>query len=105
MASVSSTDTSSKVERPQSECCSAVFDGIARTVRPGGVVLIEGYGPGQLDYGTGGPKIRENLYTEDLLRDAFAGFSDLAVAAYDAEISEGPGHHGMSALVDMVGRK
>ncbi len=45
-----------------------VFDGIRRTVRPGGLVLIEGYGPKQIEYGTGGPKAVENLYTEDLLR-------------------------------------
>ena len=47
--------------------------GIVRTVKPGGIVLIEGYGPKQLDYGTGGPKALENLYTEALLREAFAG--------------------------------
>lgn len=82
-----------------------VFRGIARTVRPGGWVLIEGYGPKQLDYATGGPKALENLYTPELLRDAFAGFARLDVTAYDAEIDEGPGHSGMSALVDMVGRR
>lgn len=83
----------------------AVFDGIARTVRPGGLVLIEGYAPKQLDYGTGGPKRIENLYTEDLLREAFAAFTEVGVTAYDAEINEGPGHSGMSALVDLVARR
>jgi SAM-dependent methyltransferase len=82
-----------------------VFEGIAQTVKPGGFVLIEGYGPKQLEYGTGGPKIAENLYTEDLLREAFAGFSDVQVTAYDAEMSEGAGHDGMSALVDLVARR
>lgn len=84
---------------------SAVFEGIGKTVRPGGLVLIEGYGPKQLDYGTGGPKALQNLYTEELLRAAFADFSDVQVTAYDAEISEGPGHSGMSALVDLVARR
>lgn len=83
----------------------AVFDGIALTVRPGGLVLIEGYGPGQLDYCTGGPKSPENLYTEALLREAFADFSSLETAAYDAAIEEGPGHSGMSALVDLIAQK
>ncbi len=83
----------------------SVFEGIRRTVRPGGLVLIEGYGLGQIEYGTGGPKTREKLYTEDLLRRAFADFSDVQITAYDAGISEGPGHDGMSALVDMVARR
>jgi hypothetical protein len=67
--------------------------------------LIEGYGPKQLEYGTGGPKVLQNLYTEVLLRDAFAGFAKVEVSAYDAEVQEGAGHSGMSALVDMVARK
>lgn len=83
----------------------AVFAGIAQTVKPGGLVLIEGYGPKQLDYGTGGPKVLENLYTETLLREAFAEFSEIETAAYDAEVDEGPGHSGMSALVDLIARK
>lgn len=82
-----------------------VFRGIALTVRPGGIVLIEGYGPKQLEYGTGGPKVLENLYTPDLLREAFEEFSKVEVSAYDAEIDEGPGHSGMSALVDLVARR
>lgn len=82
-----------------------VFAGIRRAVRPGGLVLIEGYGPKQLDYGTGGPKRPENLYTPELLREAFAGFSEVTVNAYEAEMGEGAGHRGMSALVDMVARR
>ena len=82
-----------------------VFGGIRKTVRPGGLVLIEGYGPRQIEYGTGGPKRVENLYTRALLHDAFKGFADVDVVAYDAEIAEGPGHHGISALVDMVARR
>ena len=33
--------------------------GMKRTLKPGGLLLIEGYTPKQLDYGTGGPKARE----------------------------------------------
>jgi cyclopropane fatty-acyl-phospholipid synthase-like methyltransferase len=82
-----------------------VFACIRKTVRPGGLVLIEGYGPKQLDYGTGGPGKLENLYTEAILRDAFAGFAELWTESYDAEVREGAGHSGMSALVDMVARR
>ena len=81
------------------------FRGICDTLKPGGLLLIEGYGPKQLEYGTGGPKILENLYTEDMLREAFDVFTDLSVIAYDEEVSEGAGHHGLSALVDVIGRK
>ncbi len=82
-----------------------IFAGIRKALKPGGLLLLEGYGPKQLEYKTGGPSELENLYTEDLLRAEFAGFSELAVKAYDSMMSEGIRHVGMAALVDLVARK
>lgn len=81
------------------------FAGILQTLRPGGLLLLEGYTPRQLDYGTGGPPFAENMYTQELLREAFADHDLVELTEYDAEITEGPGHHGMSALIDCVVRK
>ena len=47
----------------------------------------------------------ENLYTEELLRQSFAALEILHLRAHDDVIAEGSGHHGMSALVEMVARK
>jgi cyclopropane fatty-acyl-phospholipid synthase-like methyltransferase len=83
----------------------AIFAGIKRTLKRGGLLLLEGYGPKQLDYKTGGPSALANLYTRELLQQAFGEFSSLDIREYDAEIFEGTGHGGMSALVDLVGVK
>jgi SAM-dependent methyltransferase len=82
-----------------------IFAGMRKALKPGGLLLLEGYGPKQLEYKTGGPSELENLYTEELLRAEFAGFSELAVKAYDSMMSEGIRHVGMAALVDLVARK
>jgi SAM-dependent methyltransferase len=82
-----------------------IFAGIKRTLKPGGLLLIEGYGPKQLDYKTGGPSKIENLYTREMLEAAFGGFASLEITEHDSVINEGAGHGGMSALVDLVGRK
>jgi cyclopropane fatty-acyl-phospholipid synthase-like methyltransferase len=82
-----------------------LFAGMRDTLRPGGLVLIQGYRPEQLAYGTGGPKDTNLLYTADMLRAAFAGFEILHLREHDSEIHEGGGHDGMSALVDLVARK
>jgi hypothetical protein len=82
-----------------------MFEGMKRALKPGGLLLLEGYRPEQLAYGTGGPAQVENLYTEALLRDAFAGLEILELAAYDAAVDEGPAHSGMSALIDLVARR
>ena len=82
-----------------------IFEGIARALKPGGWLLLQGYRPEQLRYGTGGPKIAEHLYTRALLEETFRDFSSIEIAEYDAEIHEGVGHDGISALIDLVARK
>ena len=82
-----------------------VFRGIERATRPGGLLLLEGYRPEQIDYRTGGPGKPEHLYTREWLAETFGGWDILSLEAYDAEIREGQGHVGMSALIDLVARK
>lgn len=82
-----------------------IFAGIRRTLKPGGLLLIEGYRPKQLEYKTGGPSKVENLYTRQMLEEAFGDFAALDIKEHDSVIEEGAGHGGMSALIDLVGRK
>ena len=82
-----------------------LFAGMSAALKPGGLLLLEGYRPEQLSYGTGGPSEVANLYTEAMLREAFADLAIEHLAVYDAEIHEGNGHRGMSALIDLVARK
>ncbi len=83
----------------------AAFARFARALRPGGLLLLHGYAPRQVGYGTGGPGAAENMYTEKMLAEAFSGWEILVSADYDAEVAEGSGHRGRSALVDFVARK
>ena len=81
-----------------------IFGQIAATLRPGGLLLLEGYRVEQLDYGTGGPRVAEHLYTETQLRTELSAFTIERLESYDAVIEEGSGHSGMSALIDVVAR-
>jgi SAM-dependent methyltransferase len=83
----------------------ALFAGVRRALKPGGLLLLEGYPPKQLEYGTGGPGEVERLYTRADLEAGFGSFSEVDIAEYDAEIYEGDGHGGMSALIDLVAVK
>jgi len=82
-----------------------MFAGMKRAARPGGVVLLHGYTPKQLEYRTGGPSIVEQLYTEELLRAAFGDWELLRLQAYERELDEGAGHKGRSAVIDLVARR
>jgi 2-polyprenyl-3-methyl-5-hydroxy-6-metoxy-1,4-benzoquinol methylase len=82
-----------------------VFAGIKQALKPGGLLLMEGYRPEQLKYNTGGPSQVENLYTRALLEREFADFASLDIREHDRELHEGERHVGMSAVIDLVGRK
>jgi hypothetical protein len=74
-------------------------------LKSGGLIFLEGYRPQQLKYKTGGPSELENLYTEPMLREAFADMTILHLSEYDTELAEGSRHRGMSARVDVVAQK
>ena len=79
--------------------------GMRRALKQGGLLIVEGYTPKQLDYGTGGPKQVEHLYTRDMLQRAFGDLADVAIIEEERELNEGPGHSGMSAYIGLTARK
>jgi SAM-dependent methyltransferase len=84
---------------------SEIFDGIERTLKPNGILMLHGYTTRQLGYGTGGPKVAEALYTSDMLVDRFGDWQIEDFSEYDTEIQEGAGHSGQSALIDLIARR
>jgi SAM-dependent methyltransferase len=79
--------------------------GMRKTLKPGGLLIIQGYTPKQLQYGTGGPKEIENLYTRAMLEEAFRGFRDVTIVEEELEMHEGTAHGGMSAVINFTARK
>jgi 2-polyprenyl-3-methyl-5-hydroxy-6-metoxy-1,4-benzoquinol methylase len=82
-----------------------IFSGFVRALKPGGLLIVQGYTPKQLEYGTGGPKQAENMYTANLLRESFGMLEILHLAEHEDLVNEGKGHSGMSALIDFVARR
>nr|MDP2827723.1 class I SAM-dependent methyltransferase [Sulfuricellaceae bacterium] len=83
----------------------ALHRSIQKALKPGGLLLLQGYTPKQLEFGTGGPSNVDNLYTAEDLRHDFESMKILHLCEHESSIDEGPGHSGMSALVDLVARK
>ncbi len=74
-------------------------------LKPGGVLVLQGYTPKQLEYRTGGPPCASHLYTEAMLREAFAALEIVTLREYEADVHEGSGHRGRSALIGLVARR
>jgi cyclopropane fatty-acyl-phospholipid synthase-like methyltransferase len=83
----------------------AFFNNLKRALRPGGLLLMQGYRPEQLTYRTGGPPKAERMYTRAILQEGFGDMATLDIHEHDSMISEGSSHAGLSALIDLVARK
>jgi SAM-dependent methyltransferase len=79
--------------------------GMRKALKPGGLLILQGYSPKQLEYGTGGPNQIERLYTRVMLEQAFGDFRDLKFVEEEVEMHEGAAHGGMSAVIGLTGRK
>ncbi len=93
------TQFSSPAQREQK------WAGMKKALKSGGLMIIQGYRPKQLEYGTGGPKLLENLYTRALLEKAFSDLKDIKIEEEDLEMHEGTAHGGMSAVINFTARK
>jgi SAM-dependent methyltransferase len=82
-----------------------LFANIVRALERGGVLILQGYTPRQLEYKTGGPPFESHLYTPALLRKAFAALHVVELREYEADLTEGTQHFGRSALIGLVARK
>ena len=81
------------------------FADLRRAVKPGGILLLHGYRPEQVALGTGGPPSEANMYTEELLLEAFGDWEVQRLASYERDVQEGRGHSGKSALIDLIVRR
>jgi len=83
----------------------AFFANLKGSLKPGGLLLMQGYRPEQINFRTGGPPDAGRLYTREMLQAAFGDLTKLEIREHDSALSEGTAHVGMSALIDLVGRK
>jgi SAM-dependent methyltransferase len=78
---------------------------IVRCLKPGGVLLLEGYAKNQLAYKTGGPQTAEMLFDLEEIKREFAGLLFEHASEIVRDVREGSGHTGLGAVVQIVGVK
>jgi SAM-dependent methyltransferase len=83
----------------------AFFASLKGSLKPGGLLLMQGYRPEQLAYRTGGPPNAERMYARAILQEGFGDMAEIDIREHDSTISEGTAHVGMSALIDLVAKK
>lgn len=78
---------------------------LIRWIKPGGTLLVEGFGPGQLRFNSGGPKSLDMLFAVDGLERDFAGLEVTYAATMEVELDEGPYHKGRAEVTRLIARR
>lgn len=78
---------------------------VVRTLKPGGVLILEAYTPAQVPRDTGGPDTPDRTPTAAELEAAYADLEILASREFDRPVIEGRGHTGLGAVVQFIARK
>ena len=82
-----------------------VHQGVEAGLVKDGIFLLEAYTPEQLNFGTGGPKDLNLLYSLDDLNNDFKQIVWQEQQQIIRIINEGVGHSGQSSVVQLVGSK
>jgi SAM-dependent methyltransferase len=83
----------------------AFFQNLKAALKPGGLLLMQSYRPEQLAYKTGGPPDAARMWTREILQSAFGDLAELDIREHDSVLHEGTAHIGMSALIELIGRR
>lgn len=78
---------------------------VADWLKPGGTLIVEGFGPGQLAFTSGGPKALDMLFTTAMLEADFAGLDVVLSVTEEVVLDEGPYHQGQAEVTRFVARK
>lgn len=74
-------------------------------LKPGGLLLLEGFSKNQLERNTGGPKNINLLYSAEELQADFSTASKCVVEETEAGLNEGRYHQGTASLVRVIAVK
>jgi SAM-dependent methyltransferase len=78
---------------------------IARSLKPGGVILLESYAKSQLSRNTGGPKDPDLLMDVAEIEQQFPNCEPILAQEIEREIIEGKFHTGLASVVQFIARK
>lgn len=78
---------------------------VSRSIKPNGVLLVEGYSKAQLKFKTGGPKDVSQLFEVEEFKRDFSDYNHLHLTGIEREIHEGKYHKGLSSVIQFVAVK
>ena len=82
-----------------------LYPWLVRSLKPGGICILEAYSESQRGRGTGGPSDLDLLMTCSKVKSEFPGLETVMLHKIDRDVREGKFHTGMASVVQFIGRK
>jgi len=82
----------------------SVHQRLLAALKPGGVLILEGFDRSHAGLPGGGPRDPAWLFDAAVLREDFAGCAELSVELIDGDLDEGPWHQGRARVLRVFGR-
>lgn len=79
--------------------------GARKALKPGGLLVLEGFSPAQQGRRSGGPKQPDLLWTRDIVEREFPDLEVLELTEGAVRLDEGPRHQGLAEVVRAVLRQ
>ena len=74
-------------------------------LKPGGILILEGFSKKQIQFNSGGPRNIDMLFSADELKSDFSEFTQMDIDELEIELQEGPLHIGEAAVIRAIGKK
>ena len=84
---------------------STFYPHVERSLKPGGIILLEAYAKAQISRNTGGPKDLDLLVDLADLQQQFPNCEPLLAQEIEREVIEGKFHTGLACVVQFIARK
>jgi len=77
---------------------------IIRSLKPGGIIMLEAFHKEQINYTTGGPKDIDMLYSENEVAEDFKELNIVSLGKMKTPLQEGILHAGHAVVIRFVGK-
>jgi 2-polyprenyl-3-methyl-5-hydroxy-6-metoxy-1,4-benzoquinol methylase len=78
---------------------------LLKFLKPGGIMILEGFSKKQIKMNSGGPKDPDMLFSRDELENDFSSLSTLRITEAEYILNEGKYHQGSAAVIRLTGKK
>ncbi len=77
---------------------------LLRFLKPGGIIILEGFSKSQINNNTGGPRKIGMLFSKEELEEDFLKLSELKIFEEEIHVSEGKYHVGKASVIRLIGK-